>query len=83
MVAIVDEPFANQRMVLEQWCRPIADEEVYRRVGKRTSKVLEQRGRQDNVTKSPELNDKHLTRVRDARELHSGSRHSFAYWTKA
>jgi len=83
MLAIVNEARPDERMVLEKRSRAIADEKVDLRVRKGTSKVLEQRGREHDVAEPPQLHDEDLTRMRDTRRRHSGSRHSFAYCTNA
>lgn len=83
MLAIVDEPVPDERMVLEERCRAIAHEEVDRRVGKCAAEIFEQRRGQHDVAEAPQLDEEDLTRMQDAGRLHSGSRHSFAYWTNA
>lgn len=83
MRAIIDDPLADQRMMVEEWCGAIADEEVNGRVRKCAVKILEECRRQYHVAKASQLHDQDLTRVRNAGRLHSGSRHSFAYCTKA
>jgi hypothetical protein len=52
MLAIVDEPLPNERMVLEKWCRAIAHEEVDGRVRKCAPKVFEQRRRQHDIAQA-------------------------------
>jgi len=83
MRAIIDDALADQRMMLEEWCGAVTDEEVHGRVRKRAAKILEKCRRQYDVAKASQLNDQDLTRVRNAGRLHSCSRHSFAYCTKA
>ena len=83
MLAIVDEPVTNERMVLEERCRAIAHEEIDWRVGKCASEIFEQRRGQHDVAEASQLDEENLTRMQDAGRLHSGSRHSFAYCTNA
>jgi hypothetical protein len=83
MRAIVHEALPNQRMMLEQRCRAIPDEEVNRRVRKSATKILEQCRRQYDVPEASQLNEQNLPWVCNAGRLHSGSRHSFAYCTNA
>ena len=83
MLAIVDEPLTNERVVLEEWCRAIAHEEIGWRVGKCASEIFQQRRRQHDVAEASQLHEENLTRMQDAGRIHSGSRHSFAYWTNA
>lgn len=83
MLAIIHEPLANERMMLEEGGGAIADEKIHRRVRKRAPQILEERGREHDVAEAPQLHEQNLTRMRDARRLHSGSRHNFAYCTKA
>jgi hypothetical protein len=79
MRAIVDEPIVNERVMLEERRRTIADQEIHRRLRKGAPQILEQCGRQYDVTETPELHDEHATRRRGRRRLHSVLRHSFAY----
>jgi hypothetical protein len=83
VLAIVHEPLANEWVVLQERGRAIPNQKVDGRLGKGAAKILEQCRRQHHVTQASQLNEEHLTRSRDARRLHSGSRHSFAYCTKA
>jgi len=63
MLAIVDKPFPNGRMVLEKRGRAVAHEEVDWCVRKRAPKVLEQRRGQHDVAKAAQLHEEHLTRM--------------------
>ena len=83
MLAIIDEPLANERVMLEERGGAVADEKIHRRVRKRAPQILEQRGREYDIAEASQLHEQDLARMRDARRLHSGSRHSFAYCTKA
>ena len=70
-------------MMVEEWRGAITDEEVHGRVRKCAVKILEECRRQYDVAKASQLNDQDLTRMHNAGWLHSCSRHSFAYCTKA
>ena len=45
--------------------------------------IVEQCGRERDITQSAQLYHENLTRMPDAGRLHSGLRHSFAYCTNA
>lgn len=83
MGAIIDESLVDQRVMIEKRGRAVSDEEIDRRIGKRTAQIVQQRGREHDVAQTPKLRDEDATWMRDAGRLHSGSRHSLAYCVKA
>jgi len=83
MLTIIDEPLVDQRMMLEQRSGAIPDEKVHGRVRECTAQIVQQRGRQYDIAETSKLCNENAARMRDARRLHSGSRHSFAYCVKA
>jgi hypothetical protein len=83
MLTIIDESLVDQRVMVEQRSGAIPNEKVRGRVWECTAQIVQQRGRQHHVAETSKLCDENAARMRDARRLHSGSRHTFAYCVKA
>jgi hypothetical protein len=81
--AIIDEPLVDERVMVEQRSGAIPHEKVHGRVRECAAQIVQQRRRQHDVAETSKLCDENAARMRDARRLHSDSRHSFAYCVKA